>query len=132
MSSNIVLSKVLSKYTSIDFFKEIINISLYPADFSITVGVNEQESVPAYLNTFFNDLEKTILRYNHPEKNTASKFIECAKSILTIRNQGQGLLTYDNVDQHFTAGNAVVKKLIESAISERITDDNIFRQIILF
>lgn len=128
MSSNIVLSKVLSKYTSIDFFKEIINISLYPADFSITVGVNEQESVPAYLNTFFNDLEKTILRYNHPEKNTANKFIECAKSILTIRNQGQGLLTYDNVDQHFTAGNAVVKKLIESAISERITDDNIFRQ----
>ena len=67
MSSNIVLSKVLSKYTSIDFFKEIINISLYPADFSITVGVNEQESVPAYLNTFFNDLEKTILRYNHPQ-----------------------------------------------------------------
>lgn len=127
-TSNIVLTKVLNKYTSIDFFKDIINVCLYPSDFSITVGVNEQDSVPNFFRTFFNNLQKTVIRYNHPEKQNALKFIESTNSILMIRNQGQGLLTYDTINQHFTAPNAIIKKLIDSAISERITDDNTFRQ----
>lgn len=127
-STNLILSRFLTKFTNIDFFKEIVNISLYPSDFTVSVGVNAQESLPLVIKKFFNNLEKMVSLYNPSDKQNIKKFIETANSILTIRNQGQGLLTYDTIDQHFTSSSAIIKKLIDDVKNDKIEDENIFRQ----
>lgn len=127
-TSNLVLSSFISKFSTIDFFKDIINISLYPSEFTSTVGINEQESIPKYLNKFFSDLYNLSVKINHIDKNNLKKYIDCSKSLLTIRNQGQGLLTYETIGQHYTSTNALVKKLIESSISDKIQTEEEFRQ----
>lgn len=127
MKPNIVLTKFLSMYTNIDFFKDVINVCLYPSEFSVSIGGNDVESVPKYLNSFFLDLKKLLNQYNHDKKNIGEKLIDTAKTILTLRSAGKGLITYETVGQHFSSTNAVVKKLIQTAIDEKIDGDDLFR-----
>ena len=126
--SNIILTRFLSKYTSIDFFKDIVNVFLYPSEFNTTIGSNDRESIPSYLNSFFTDLLKKLSQYGSDKKSNADKFIETARTILRLRNAGKGLITYNSIDQHFTSSNALIKKLIQDVKNEKITDDESFRQ----
>lgn len=127
-SSNIILSRFLSKYSSMDFFKEIVNIFLYPSEFSVTVGSNDYDSIPNYINLFFNDLSKKLRQYNAENRSSTEKFIETSRTILKLRNAGKGLITYNSIDQHFNSSNALVKKLIQDVKNEKIDSDDIFRQ----
>lgn len=128
MPSNIVLTKFLSKYTSIDFYKEIVNIALYPSEFTVTVGSNDYDSVPNYLNSFFKDLGKILNQYGHEQKGVAEKLIDCTKSILKLRSAGSGLITYETIDQHYNSTNAITKKLISDVKDDKIQSDDQFRQ----
>ena len=126
--SNIILTRFLSKYTSIDFFKDIVNVFLYPSEFNVSVGSNDRDSIPNYLNTFFTDLSKKLSQYGNENRNNAEKFIETARTILRLRNAGKGLITYNSIDQHFTSTNALIKKLIQDVKVNKISNDEEFRQ----
>lgn len=126
--SNIILTRFLSKYASIDFFKDIVNIFLYPSEFNVTIGSNDRDSIPNYLNSFFTDLSKKLSQYGSENKTTADKFIDAARTILRLRNAGKGLITYNSIDQHFTSTNALIKKLIQDVKNEKIGNDEDFRQ----
>lgn len=128
MSTNVVLTKFLSKFSTIDFYKEIINISLYPADFTLSIGSSRENSVPDYINKFFNDVNRIFNQYNHEQKKNVSTFIDAAKTILKLRNAGVGFISYDTINQHFHSKNALVKKLIQTTIQERIENENDFRK----
>lgn len=125
---NIILSRFLSKYSTIDFFKDIVNICLYPSEFSISIGSNEHDSIPNYLGSFFNDLSKKLGQYGNENKSAAEKFIDTSKTLLKLRNAGKGLITYDSIDQHFTSNNALIKKLIQEVKNNRLDSDDAFRQ----
>lgn len=126
--SNIILRRFLSKYASLDFFKDIINIFLYPSDFAVTIGSNDTDSIPNFLNSFFSDLQKKLGQYGVENKNNADKFIDTARTILKLRNAGEGLITYNSIDQHFKSTNALIKKLIQDVKNEQIQNVDEFRQ----
>lgn len=125
-NQNVVMKSFISKFVSMDFFKDIINVFLYPSDFAGAVGYTDQSSIPKYLKRFFYDLSKQAKQYSI-DTNKTEKFINIAESVLTARGNGQGIVTYETVNQHILANDAVVKKLIGSAIDERINTDDDFR-----
>lgn len=127
MSTNVILNKFLNKYTTLDFYKDFVNVFLFPADFSGTVA-NENYSLPKFLRSFFSTLNKELIQYNNENKNIALKFTEACNSLLTIREKGQGLLTYETVGQHYSANNPAVKKLIDDVLNEPIQSEDIFRK----
>lgn len=128
-NSNLIFDKFISKYTNLDFFKDIINIFLYPSDFSTSVGgSSESDSLPAYLNSFFIDLQKKLSQYGNSNKNIADKMIDASRTILKLRDAGKGLITYNSIDQHFVSTNALIKKLIQEVKDSKIETDDDFRQ----
>lgn len=125
---NIILTRFLAKYSTIDFFKDIVNICLYPSEFSISIGSNEYDSIPNYLNNFFTDLSKKLSQYGSENKSATDKLIDTSRTLLKLRNAGKGLITYDSIDQHYTSNNALIKKLIQDVKENRIDSDDSFRQ----
>lgn len=127
-SSNIVITKFLSKYTTIDAFKNIINIALYPSDFVVSIGESRGNTVVEYIERYFKDLNKLSNQYNHDQKKITSLFIDAAKTILKLREAGRGLITYDTINQHFQSQSVAVTKLIQTAIDEKLNEPEEFRE----
>lgn len=125
--TNFILKTFISKYTTPDFFQDIINISLYPSDFGVIVGDNQGNSVSEYIQRFFNDLSQTADRLNIDTNKTLSNNIKVAKTLLKLRDMGKGLVTYDTVYQHINASNIITKKLIQTTIDNKLQDDSEFR-----
>ncbi len=127
--SNVILKGFIKKFTNEDFFHDVINIALYPSNFNVTINSNDS-SVDEYMQKFFIDLSQTVSRINIDNKKVVDTCIKTIKSILTIRNAGQGLLTYDSIWQHISPSNLAVQKLINNVIAKKIIDDETFRKSI--
>ncbi len=125
-NGNSILKLFISKFADTDFFQDIVNVSLFPSDFSGTIGDNNG-TIDDHLKKFLNDLNGTVGRIGLENRKIIDSHINTIKTILTIRSAGKGLITYDNVFQHISSQNIAVKKLIQSAIDLQLNDNNKFR-----
>lgn len=124
---NFILKGFVGKFTDPQFFEDIVNISLYPSDFGVVIGDSQGNSVSEYLNKFFTDLKQNVDRLSFDNKKVIETNLATAKTLLKLRDAGRGLVTYDTVFHHMNASNIAVKKLIQTAINNKLTDQNQFR-----
>ena len=123
-NNNNLLKAFINKFTSDEFFIDLINLTLYPADF----GTTHSNKTIDYIKIFLKDVEKIIKtnRFNNP--NTLNN-IQLARSLLNIRESRSNILTYENVFQHLNIQDLSLNKLIQKAIENKITHLEDFRSL---
>jgi len=122
--NNNLLKSFIGKFTSDQFFTELIKMTLYPADFG---SIQNQKTVD-YIQTFLIDVEK-IIRINKFQFQNTSKNIQLAKSLLNIRESRSNILNSDNVFQHINNQDLSLTKMIQGAIDNKIDDVQTFRKL---
>lgn len=122
MQSRSMLKTFISKFVSGDLLTNIINLSLYPADFPYSSHMNVVE----YIKEFLNNVNKTAYKLNYSNYKQIRAGIDTTISILTIRDSGT-IINYDNVFQHVNVSDLYVKKTIQTAIQNQIKDINEFK-----
>ncbi len=123
--NNNLLKSFVAKFTSDQFFTDLIKLTLYPADFGSVV--DSQKTVD-YIQTFLIDVEKMI-RVNKFHFQNTNKNIQLAKSLLNIRESRSNILNSNNVFQHVSIQDLSLTKLIQDAIDTKIDDVEIFRSM---
>lgn len=93
------LNSFLTNFVSEEFFKEIINLCLYPSNFSAS-NVGEAESITSYIRNFLTDLEKTSSSLKSSNINLLKNMISMSKSVLNVREFGNTIIDINNIQQH--------------------------------
>jgi len=122
--NNNLLKSFISKFTSDQFFKDLIKMTLYPADFG---SIQSQKTVD-YIQTFLVDVEK-VIRINKFQFQNTNKNIQLSKSLLNIRESRSNILNSHNVFQHVNIQDLSLTKLIQSAIDDKVEDIDTFRRM---
>ena len=124
------LNSFLTNFVSENFFKEIINLCLYPSNFSAS-NVGETESITTYIRNFLTDLEKTLSSVNTSNINLLKSMIFMSKTILNIREFGNTIIDINNIYQHLPNLDLPQQNLLNSIkLTPIITNENDFRSFI--
>lgn len=124
---NLVLSKFIGKMGQKELFQDIINICLYPADFNASIGDARGNSIPEFLNRFFIDFKKSAERYNVENQKAIWTLCDACSAILNLRGAGRGVITYNTLETHYGAPNALVKTVLKSVYDSQISSIEEFR-----
>jgi hypothetical protein len=93
------LNSFLTNFISDNFFKEIINVCLYPSNFSAS-AIGEANSTTNYLLNFLIDLDKTVSSLKVNNLAQLKNMIHMSKTVLNIREFGNTIIDINNVQQH--------------------------------
>ena len=124
-----LIKNYLNTFISDDFLSSIINICLYPSEFNVVVQDNSN-SILKLIFEFLKDLSKSCDNINVANIKNVKSNINLVSRIITIRDTHQSLLSYDNIYNHFQNIELIHKKLIQNAITNKITDSNKFKKTI--
>lgn len=123
--SNLTLKAFISNFVSEEFFIDLINITLYPSQFSsMTVQGN---SIIDQCKKFLIDLSKSCDTLKLDNSQKIKNYITIVTTLLTIRESGSSIINYDNVFQHITSTDLSVQQLIKTVINNKINDSQDFR-----
>jgi hypothetical protein len=123
-----LLKSFISNFTSDSFFSEIISVALYPADFGGNGSILRSDSIVDYLKTFLKDVIQTTQKHNFTNQTQIRKQAGIVSSILTIRESSATIISYDNVFQHINSSDLAAKKLINTAVQNRISTLEVFKE----
>ena len=123
-TQNSLLKAFISKFTSDDFFIDLVKLTLYPADF----GTTQTNKTVDYIKDFLFDIEK-IIKFNKFNANNTIQNIQLSRSLLNIRESRSNILTSENVFQHIIVKDLSLTKLLQKAIKEKIDDVESFRKL---
>lgn len=123
-----IVKVFISNFIKNDFFSDIININLYPSEFS-NVLANKGNSVISFIDKFLVDLDKSVVLLKLNNQKQIRKNIELARIILNIRETGPSIITYDNVFKHLTNIDIGQEKLIQDTIDNKITSSTEFKKL---
>ena len=118
-----LLRAFIEKFTGDEFFKDLIRVILYPADF----GTIHSQKTTDYINDFLISIRKIITTHNIPFNRF--EHLDVIKSLLAIRESSLNILSYDNVTQHITPKSTAVSRLIQLAVQERLNNADEFREL---
>ena len=93
------VNSFLVNFVSDDFFKEIINLCLFPSNFSAS-AVGENESMTAFIRNFLIDLDKTASKMKVVNLNQLRNLIHMSKTVLNVREFGNTIIDINNIYQH--------------------------------
>lgn len=122
-----LLKSFISNYTSETFFSEIISIALYPADFGSGSSLMRKESIIDYIRSFLKDIVQMVQKNQFPNQNQIKKQAGMISSILTVRESAANI-NYDNIFQYIAPPDLAGKKLINTAIQNKITNLENFKE----
>lgn len=117
----------LSSFVCDDFFSDIVNVCLYPSEFS-SVSSNQGNSVIDLLKSFVNNLRDTATKANVANLNQISSYTKLVSTILNIRESGSSIITYNNTAQHLPGLDLTQQKLIQKVLSQKVKDNNEFQK----
>ena len=105
-SQNNLLKAFINKFTSDEFFVDLINLTLYPADF----GTTYSNKTIDYIKTFLSDAQK-IMKINKFNNQQTLNNVQLSNSLLNIRESRSNILSYNNVFQHVNLQDLSLTKL---------------------
>jgi len=121
------VNSFLVNFVSDDFFKEIINLCLFPSNFSASV-VGENESITAFIRNFLIDLEKTSSSMKVANLNQLKNMINMSKTVLNIQEFGNSIIDVNNIYQHLPNLDIPQQNLLNSIKTNPIiTNEENFR-----
>ncbi len=123
-----LLRSFISNFTSEEFFSDIVGTALFPADFGNGSSLLKSDSIIEYLRNFLKDVVKTTHHHNFPNHVQIRKQAELVSSILTIRESLPTVVSYDNVFQYINVPDLAAKKIINTAITNKIESLDIFKE----
>jgi hypothetical protein len=125
--SSSLLKGMMSKFITDDLFIDIINICLYPATFGV-VTVGTHNSTVDYIREYLFDLNKVTKALKLGNTTLIQNNISLANTLLTIREQGSSILSYQNVFQHVPSQDLNTQTLIKRAIDNKLDSLDAFRK----
>jgi len=120
-SQKSLLKSFISNFTSESFFTDITSLALYPADFGSSGNLMKSDSIVDYFKTFLKDVIQTAIKYNFINQVQIRRQAELISSILTVRESAPMIISYDNITQYITPPDLAAKKILQNAISNRLT-----------
>ena len=123
-----LLKSFISNFTSDTFFSEIVSIALYPADFGNSSSLLRSESIVEYIRSFLKDITQTVQKHNFTNQQQIKKQAGLVSSILTIRESSPAIMTYDNIYQYVVPPDLAGKKIINTAIQNKIVTLESFKE----
>ena len=94
------LNSFLANFVSEDFFKEIINLCLYPSNFSASAVDGESNNITGFIKNFLIDLDKTASKLKVTNLNQLKNLIHMSKTVLNVREFGNTIIDINNIHQH--------------------------------
>lgn len=125
--SSSLLKGMMSKFIADDLFIDIINVCLYPATFGV-VTVGSHNSTVDYIREYLIDLNKVSKVLKLGNLTSVQNNISLANTLLTIREQGSSILSYQNVFQHVPSQDLNTQSLIKRAIDNKLDSLDSFRK----
>jgi hypothetical protein len=125
--SSSLLKGMMSKFVGDDLFIDIINVCLYPATFGV-VTVGTHNSTVDYIREYLADLSKVSRTLKLGNLTNIQNNIGLSNTLLTIREQGSSILSYQNVFQHVPSQDLNTQSLIKKAIDNKLESLESFRK----
>lgn len=127
--SSSILKVFLTNFIKNDFFIDLINVNLYPSEFSGAISTTNGNTIIKYIDKFLFDLNKTARSLKLPNYNQLCNNINLARTILNIRESGVSIITYDNVTKHISSLDSAQRKLIDTTIDNKLTSSADFKKL---
>jgi len=125
--SGTLVKTFFGKFFDDSLFVDLINICLYPATFgAVTVGANN--STVEYINDYLRDLDKVAKAFKMGNIHVVKNKVRLIESLLTIRESGSNILSYQNVFQHLPTQDVATQSLIKKSIDNRLDSIDSFRK----
>jgi len=125
--SGTLIKTFFGKFFEDSLFVDLINVCLYPATFG-TVTVGSNNSTVDYIRDYLRDLDKIVKTLKLGNINVIKNKIRLIETLLTIRESGSNILSYQNVFQHLPTQDVATQSLIKKAIDGRIDSIDSFRK----
>lgn len=127
-----LLSTFTSQYVHPDFMKQIVNVLLYQTDLSTAHGSGRTADALKTIRTFLIETQKDVDRMHSVKLDYPTNFIKSllrfTSRILELKSDLSGrLLTYDNLDSHFSNLDIHLKKIIQDIKLNPISNISQFR-----
>jgi len=125
-----LMSVFLSRFTNETFIEDLINVSLYPSDFSTLT--TKSSDVVNLMKSFLRNITKEIHQSNQLSfaipKNIIVNSLKLSQNILEIREDATSrLISYDNITQHFPKLDLHTDRILKNVSVNRIKDQEEFR-----
>ncbi|MFW6247181.1 MAG: DnaB-like helicase C-terminal domain-containing protein [bacterium] len=127
-NTNSTIKAFLNNFISDDFFVNLINICLYPSEFSSTTTM-QNNSVVEYVNKFLDDLIKTTKQVKIQNFNQLQGYVNLSHTILNIRENGTTIISYNNVHQHVPGIDLSQQQLLQRVMKNKLTSTDEFRRL---
>lgn len=127
--SNTLVKGFITRFISEDFFSQIVNICLYPAEFG-AMSVNNGNSLIEYVRSYLIDLSRSCKNLKINNIKQIDGYVDLTTIILNIRETGNTVINYNNVFQHLPSADLSQQKVIQLAIQNQIDSMNNFRKTI--
>jgi len=128
VSQKSLLKSFISNFTSETFFSEIVSLALYPADFGNNGTLMKTDSIIDYFRSFLKDIVITATKYNFSNQIQIRRQTELISSILAVRESTPLVVSYDNISQYINVPDLAAKKVLNTAISNRIDSLEDFKE----
>ena len=128
VSQKSLLKSFISNFTSETFFAEIVSLVLYPADFGNSATLMKSDSIIDYFRSFLKDIVLTATKYNFSNQIQIRRQTELISSILAVRESTPFVVSYDNISQYINVPDLAAKKVLQTAISNKITSLDNFKE----
>lgn len=126
-NENSMVKSFINSFIQEDFFKEMISISLYPADFANTSSL-EGNSISLYIKQFLKNLDNISRTIKLPNIQDMKKNIQLIDTILTIRDSNLTNISYNNVFTHLSDLDLSQQRLITES-KELVKDSPSFKSL---
>jgi len=123
-----LLKAFISNFTSESFFSDIASLALFPADFGNSGTIMNSDSIIDNFKKFLKDVTMTAAKYNFTNQIQIKRQAELITSILTVRESTPIIVSYDNIYQYINTPDLAAKKILNNAISNRITSFEKFKE----
>ena len=125
-----ITSQFVSKFTEYEFICDLLNISLYPIDPTITIATTVD--IDNFIKTFLKNINKDITNIKLSTQTSPvvlRKQFNVIKIVLDIKqDMNVRQVTYDNIQHHFQNRDIHVEKLIKHVISNKISSTKEYRE----
>ena len=122
-----ILRSFINSFIKDDFFVDIVNIGLYPSEFT-NVTFSKENSMSNYIKNFLNDLVKSCKKLNVSNIKNIYEYVSLSISILNIKESKSSIVNYDNIFQHLLTPTLLQQKLIQFVINNRLPNSESFRK----
>lgn len=122
-----ILKSFINSFIKEDFFIDVVNVGLYPSEFTVA-SFSPENKFSTRVKKFFNDLIKICSNSGIQNIKQIKHYIELSSAILNIKDEKSSIINYDNVFQHFISPNIAQQKLLQFVVNNKLQSIDDFRK----